>query len=137
MYAMGELSNQHRKCSISAGGVAHEYLPRMQVLPFFHAYHGSMGRVAAFSSSITKIQRLKDCIELFGNEYCDIDSHKGIVDVSKSLPEFKHLPTPSDATVLKFAADGSYDESASIAAKEAQGQEAAARDAEVKEAAPA
>lgn len=96
-----------------------------------------MGRVAAFSSSITKIQRLKDCIELFGNEYCDIDSHKGIVDVSKSLPEFKHLPTPSDATVLKFAPDGSYDEEASIAARESQSRDAASQAEAVQEAAPA
>jgi hypothetical protein len=97
----------------------------LQVLPFFHAYHGSMGRVAAFSSSVTKVQRLKDCIELFGNTYCDIEAHKGNVDVFKSLPEFAFLATPKDATVLQFSSDGEYDASASIAAKEAQAKEAA------------
>lgn len=92
------------------------------MLPFFHAYHGSMGRVAAFSSSITKIQRLRDCIELFGQPYCDIASHSGKLDVSKSLPEFESLPHPDDATVLKFK-DGEYDREESMKAKEAQARE--------------
>lgn len=51
----------------------------LQVLPFFHAYHGSLGRVAAFSSSVTKIQRLKDCIEIFGMPYCDLETRDGKV----------------------------------------------------------
>lgn len=36
------------------------------------------------------------------------------VDISKSLPEFDNLPTPDDATVLRFSPDGQYDASASI-----------------------
>jgi hypothetical protein len=79
-----------------------------------------MGRVAAFSSSITKIQRLKDCIELFGMPFCDLESHVGRVDISKSLPEFDKLPVPSDATVLQYSQDGTYDSDATIAVKGAQ-----------------
>lgn len=86
----------------------------VKVLPFFHAYHGSLGRVAAFSSSVTKIQRLKDCIELFGMPYCDVETRHSEIDVSKSLPEFENLPTPNDATVLKFSSDGQYDAAASM-----------------------
>lgn len=36
------------------------------------------------------------------------------IDVSKSLPEFENLPTPNDATVLKFSSDGQYDAAASM-----------------------
>lgn len=36
------------------------------------------------------------------------------VDVAKSLPEFENLPTPDDATVLKFSPDGQYDAAASM-----------------------
>jgi hypothetical protein len=79
----------------------------VQVLPYFHAYHGSMGRVAGFSSSVTKIQRLKDCIAIFGQPYCDLQGHEGKMSVAKSLPEFEKLPTPHDATELKFL-DGEY-----------------------------
>jgi hypothetical protein len=84
-----------------------------------------MGRVAAFSSSVTKVQRLKDCIQLFGNAYCDLQAHTGVIDVGKSLPEFTFLSTPKDATVLQFDSDGEYDADASIAAKEAQAKAAA------------
>jgi hypothetical protein len=62
-----------------------------------------MGRVASFSSSVTKIQRLKDCIAIFGQPYCDIQVHEGKMSVAKSLPEFEKLPVPSDATELKFS----------------------------------
>jgi hypothetical protein len=90
-----------------------------QVLPFFHAYHGSMGRVAAFSSSITKIQRVRDCIELFGQPYCDLQAHGKGVDIAQSLPEFESLPVPKDATILQFTEDGSYDREATLEAKRA------------------
>lgn len=89
----------------------------MQVLPFFHAYHGSMGRVAAFSASLSKIKRVRECIGMFGQPYCDLQGHSGDVDIAKSLPEFDTLPTPDDATVLQFCQDGSYDQAASIAEK--------------------
>ena len=69
-----------------------------------------MGRVAAFSSSVTKIQRLKDCIRLFGMPYCDVQTHNSKLDVSKSLPEFSKMPTPEDVSVLKFNSDGEYDQ---------------------------
>jgi hypothetical protein len=118
---VGFLPHEHRAITCSLGNHA---LLHTQVLPFFQAYHGSMGRVAAFSSSITKIQRLKDCIQLFGQPYCDIAKHNGGFDISKSLPEFENLPHPSDATVLKFDSKGEYDFEASMAAKEKQAQAA-------------
>lgn len=79
-----------------------------------------MGRVAAFSSSITKIQRLKDCIQLFGQPYCDIASHNGAYDIGESLPEFDSLPHPDDATILKFDHGGEYDQDATIEYKRSQ-----------------
>lgn len=76
-----------------------------------------MGRVAGFSASITKIKRVRDCISMFGQPYCDLQGHNGQVDISQSLPEFDSLPTPDDATVLQFCKDGIYDQDASIAKK--------------------
>lgn len=35
------------------------WLLRVQVLPYFHFYRGAEGRVAAFSASVSKIQRIR------------------------------------------------------------------------------
>lgn len=101
----------------------------LQVLPFFHGYHGSMGRVAAFSSSISKIQRLKDCIRLFGMPYCDLSSHNGTIDISQSIPEFAALRTPKDATRLQFDKDGSYNQEKTIEVKKEAAKAVASADA--------
>eukprot|EP01025_Chloroclados_australasicus_P038203 TRINITY_DN3916_c0_g1_i4.p1 TRINITY_DN3916_c0_g1~~TRINITY_DN3916_c0_g1_i4.p1 ORF type:complete len:248 (-),score=17.24 TRINITY_DN3916_c0_g1_i4:440-1183(-) len=44
----------------------------IKVLPYFQFYRGAQGRVAAFSASITKIQRLKDAISEHGSPRCQL-----------------------------------------------------------------
>lgn len=42
----------------------------VKVLPFFHFYRGSEGRLAAFSASVSKIQRLRDNIAEHNTARC-------------------------------------------------------------------
>jgi len=45
----------------------------VKVLPFFHFYRGSEGRVGAFTASISKIQLLKDAVADFSSERCFLE----------------------------------------------------------------
>jgi thioredoxin-like negative regulator of GroEL len=38
----------------------------VKVLPFFHMYKGKAGKVAGFSASVTKVNRLRDALEEHG-----------------------------------------------------------------------
>ena len=42
----------------------------VKVLPTFHFYRGPSGRIAEFSASLTKIQRLRDALEAHGAPRC-------------------------------------------------------------------
>ena len=42
----------------------------VKVLPTFHMYRGPSGRVAEFSASLSKIQRLRDALEAHGAPRC-------------------------------------------------------------------
>ena len=44
----------------------------VKVLTFFHLYRGPSGRVAEFSASLSKIQRLRDALEEHGAARCCI-----------------------------------------------------------------
>ncbi|KAK3242040.1 hypothetical protein CYMTET_48247 [Cymbomonas tetramitiformis] len=44
----------------------------VKVLPFFHFYRGSEGRLAAFSASVSKIQRLRDNIAEHNTARCSL-----------------------------------------------------------------
>jgi hypothetical protein len=45
----------------------------VKVLPFFHMYRGVDGRVAEFSASLSKIQRLRDALDEHGGARCNLE----------------------------------------------------------------
>eukprot|EP00879_Flechtneria_rotunda_P002701 GHRR01002907.1.p1 GENE.GHRR01002907.1~~GHRR01002907.1.p1 ORF type:complete len:235 (+),score=62.11 GHRR01002907.1:206-910(+) len=64
----------------------------VKVLPFFHIYHGAEGRVAAFSCTVTKFQRMRDALQQFYSPICSLSSNPG-------LPEFPDIiPHPNEVT---------------------------------------
>uniref|UniRef100_A0A6U1GQG8 Thioredoxin domain-containing protein n=1 Tax=Tetraselmis chuii TaxID=63592 RepID=A0A6U1GQG8_9CHLO len=46
----------------------------IKVLPYFHFYRGSKGKVAAFSASLKKLDRLKDAIETHNGPMSNLES---------------------------------------------------------------
>lgn len=63
-----------------------------QVLPYFHIYHGAEGRVAAFSCTVSKFQRMRDALEEYYTPICSLEDNPG-------LPEFPDIiPHPSEVT---------------------------------------
>ena len=45
----------------------------VKVLPFFHFYRGSEGRVGAFSASVSKVAKLREAIEDYKSPRCFLD----------------------------------------------------------------
>ena len=43
----------------------------VKVLPMFHFYRGQAGRVASFSASLSKVQRIREELEAHGTPRCD------------------------------------------------------------------
>lgn len=69
-----------------------------QVLPFFHIYHGAEGRVAAFSCTVSKFQRMRDALENYYTPICSLEDNPG-------LPEFPDIvPHPNEITRLTSVA---------------------------------
>ncbi|CAL8462439.1 g1972 [Coccomyxa elongata] len=56
----------------------------IKVLPFFHFYRGSEGRVAAFSASVGKIQRLRDALAEHSTPRCSLGT-------ALSFPDFPDI----------------------------------------------
>lgn len=50
----------------------------IKVLPFFHFYHGSLGRVAAFSATVSKLQRLKEALDTHSGAICSLEEPPGL-----------------------------------------------------------
>mmetsp|Transcript_26538 Transcript_26538/g.87006 ORF Transcript_26538/g.87006 Transcript_26538/m.87006 type:complete len:94 (-) Transcript_26538:1490-1771(-) len=46
----------------------------VKVLPFFQLYRGPEGRVAAFSASLSKINRLREAISVHNTARCYLDA---------------------------------------------------------------
>eukprot|EP00898_Chlorokybus_atmophyticus_P001341 jgi/Chlat1/2207/Chrsp17S02761 len=44
----------------------------VKVLPFFHFYRGSEGRVAGFSASLSKIAKLREALQVHGADRCSL-----------------------------------------------------------------
>ena len=44
----------------------------VKVLPYFHMYRGADGRVASFSASLSKVQRLRDALDQYGAPRCTV-----------------------------------------------------------------
>ncbi len=57
----------------------------MQVLPFFQFYRGAEGRVAAFSASVAKVQRLRDALSQHSSPYCSLGASPVISELSSLL----------------------------------------------------
>jgi thiol-disulfide isomerase/thioredoxin len=51
----------------------------VKVLPTFHMYRGPSGRVAEFSASLSKIQRLRDALDAHGAPRCVIGDAKPVL----------------------------------------------------------
>lgn len=57
----------------------------VQVLPFFQFYRGAEGRVAAFSASVAKVQRLRDALRQHSSPYCSLGANPVITELSSLL----------------------------------------------------
>ncbi|KAK9866269.1 hypothetical protein WJX84_009154 [Apatococcus fuscideae] len=66
----------------------------IKVLPYFQFYRGTQGKVAAFSASVSKIQRIRDALAEHGTPRCDL----GRVERLQEFPDVEpHLLSyPSD-----------------------------------------
>ncbi|CAL5227740.1 g10756 [Coccomyxa viridis] len=60
----------------------------IKVLPYFHFYRGADGRVAAFSASVSKIQRLRDALELHNSPRCQYTKFDGVEEFPGILPQY-------------------------------------------------
>ena len=56
-----------------------------QVLPFFQFYRGAEGRVAAFSASVAKVQRLREALALYSTPRCSIGNSPIISELASLL----------------------------------------------------
>jgi len=90
--------------------VASVALSYVQVLPYFHIYHGAEGRVAAFSCTVSKFQRMRDALEEYYTPICSLEDNPG-------LPEFPDIvPHPSEVTRVAGAHLAAAEERMSAAA---------------------
>lgn len=64
----------------------------VKVLPFFHFYHGASGRVAAFSCTVSKLQRLKDALDLYDAPQCSLEPFNGLEEFPDVHPHEPQLP---------------------------------------------
>lgn len=76
--------DDNRKMSKSLG---------VKVLPYFHFYRGSAGRVAAFSASVSKVQRLRDAIA----EHTAEDAASKAGEPMMPIPELEELQKAEEA----------------------------------------
>ncbi|CAK0751164.1 hypothetical protein CVIRNUC_002047 [Coccomyxa viridis] len=75
----------------------------IKVLPYFHFYRGAEGRVAAFSASVSKIQRLRDALELHNSPRCQFEKFDGVEEFPGITPHLfennlimQNLQQPTD-----------------------------------------
>lgn len=57
----------------------------VKVLPYFHFYRGAEGRLANFSASLTKFNRLKEAIEVHNTDRCPLGPTIGLGDEEELL----------------------------------------------------
>eukprot|EP01026_Neomeris_dumetosa_P009673 TRINITY_DN1335_c0_g1_i2.p2 TRINITY_DN1335_c0_g1~~TRINITY_DN1335_c0_g1_i2.p2 ORF type:complete len:239 (+),score=17.13 TRINITY_DN1335_c0_g1_i2:274-990(+) len=86
----------------------------IKVLPFFHFYRGVQGRVASFSASITKLQKLKDAVAEHVSPRCQLSSLQepllqefpdvraaSVMDVAGNVVSFRKGDEDSESTEEK------------------------------------
>ena len=66
----------------------------IKVLPYFLFYKGAQGRVAAFSATVTKLDRLKDALELHSGAICSLEPPT-VSEFPGIMPQH-----PEDATLI-------------------------------------
>lgn len=69
----------------------------IKVLPFFHFYRGSEGRLDAFSCSLAKLQKLKDAIATHNTDRCSIGPPLGVKNIDFSAPVSTSSDQPAAA----------------------------------------
>jgi len=70
----------------------------IKVLPYFHFYRGSEGRVDAFSCSLAKLQKLRDAIALHNTERCSIGPTVGAGNVFSAVSKPQQDQTTATTT---------------------------------------
>jgi hypothetical protein len=64
----------------------------VKVLPYFHIYHGALGRVASFSCTVSKLARMKEALAEYSTPQCSLEPNPG-------LPEFPDIiPHPTEVS---------------------------------------
>ena len=58
----------------------------IKVLPYFHFYRGSAGRLDSFSCSLAKLQKLRDAIAQHNTDRCSIGPPIGVGNIFSSSP---------------------------------------------------
>ncbi|KAK9845368.1 hypothetical protein WJX81_004717 [Elliptochloris bilobata] len=79
----------------------------IRVLPFFHLYRGANGKVAEFSASVSKIQRLRDALALHGGPRCTLGGEATGADLHDVFPDVEpHLhPEQANNVVARTVAN--------------------------------
>jgi len=66
----------------------------VKVLPFFQFYRGAEGRVAAFSASVAKVQRLRDAFALHMPARCSLGNEAPGLEGLNSLLASRNMSQP-------------------------------------------
>jgi thioredoxin 1 len=68
----------------------------VRVLPYFMFFRGAEGRVAAFSCTTSKIERLRDALDFFSAGVCSLEPNPEVQEISRGWDI--HPSHPLDAT---------------------------------------
>lgn len=69
----------------------------IKVLPYFHLYRGSAGRLEAMSASVTRLPKLRAAIAKHATPRCDIDLHADeSLSAADAVPELSMLTRLND-----------------------------------------
>ncbi|KAL6226675.1 hypothetical protein ACLB2K_000636 [Fragaria x ananassa] len=68
----------------------------VKVLPYFHFYRGSEGKLESFLCSLAKFQKIKDAIQLHNTARCSIGPPQGVGDL-KLEPSLVQKDSPSES----------------------------------------
>lgn len=72
----------------------------VKVLPFFHIYHGAEGRVAAFSCTVAKFERMREALAAYHSPICSLVPPGGLPEFPDVLPRVGWTRSTSSSSVL-------------------------------------
>ncbi|KAL6750349.1 thioredoxin-like protein [Haematococcus lacustris] len=81
----------------------------IKVLPMFHFYRGAEGKVDQFTVTISKIQRLKDALELYTAAFCSLEAPPGVAEFPEVLPHAHEVLPPDADQPTNLAKVGAWD----------------------------